>query len=138
MSQFIDFQFDSKSSILTSFWQTTADMSDEEYKKIVLQYVAQVQKHRPRFSLLDAREAAYTVHPTMQEWVNETIKPIYRTGGLEKTAFVMSKHFIAQLSIEQVVDEATDESHKKRRFFDSIEKAKQWLLAKNSPYSGKY
>ncbi len=138
MYQFIEFHFDAQFSILTSHWNTTAEMTDEEYKKTVLQYVAQVQKYHPRFSLLDARESAYTVHPIMQAWVNETVKPIYKAGMLEKTAFVMSKHFIAQLSIEQVVDEAADESHKKRQFFDSMDKARQWLIAKNTTYSGRY
>jgi hypothetical protein len=128
LENYIQFEFRANESILISTWKTTIEMSDEEYQKVILKYVEEVNKNKAQYSLLDTRKAAYTVHPEMQEWVNEQVSPLYNEGSLEKTAFLMSEHFIVQISVEQVVDEGGEKLNKQRQFFDSIEKAEKWLF----------
>ncbi|NJL12043.1 MAG: hypothetical protein HC913_02895 [Microscillaceae bacterium] len=127
---FISFHFDFKNAVLESTWKTRYEMSEEEYKKVVLRYVEEVERTHPRFVLLDTRQAYFTINPDLQAWVSNTVRMAYEKVGLRKRAFLMSKDFIVQLSVEQIVEEGEGKIRANQRFFSEHQEALNWLLGR--------
>ena len=82
----------------------------------------------PKLFLCDTKNLFYTITLEMQVWTDENVTRFWDNTPLEKVAFIVSSEFIAQLSVEQLMDEST---HKyKFAYFDSEENATNWLFSK--------
>jgi hypothetical protein len=100
-------------------------MTEEDFKSINLFYVESFEKMPVKAFLIDSREFAFSVSPELQSWVAEHIISRAIALGLKKLAFMVSKEFIAQLSIEQTIEEGGDIPFQ-TQYFDELSKAKDW------------
>lgn len=117
-----------KSLFLLDWLPQSSNMTDDIYKKEMLTYVELLEEHRPAFVLFDTSKSEFVVGLNMQEWANENIIVRAAKTNLRKTAFVMSKEFISQLSIEQAVEE-DKQRVVTRQYFADLQSAVDWLLA---------
>ncbi|WP_027001737.1 hypothetical protein [Hugenholtzia roseola] len=114
---------------LHTLWRTTYDTTEEAYKATMRHYVRALKELSPRCVLIDARPSTYTIPPEVQEWISENVYPVAPQAGVEKLAFVVTTDEIAQLSIEQAVEDGQQVANfLDQRFFDDPEKAENWLL----------
>lgn len=106
----------------------TENISEEEYKREFLNYLEKMLVYKPNKVIPDTRDFFFTVTIELQEWIGLTIFPPLLEMGLSKVAFVMAKELIAQLSIEQAMEEG-DGIKFTTRYFDSKEEAQKWILS---------
>lgn len=128
-STFQDIHIDESLKLLQKKWTgATADMSEETFKSEV-EKIAQLaeQYHIEKFHD-DTTNFYFVIMPRLQTWVNEQIFPRFINAGLRKYAIVVSEEMIAQLSIEQTMEEDNTNNFQVC-YFDSAEKAKKWLLS---------
>ncbi|HAI77152.1 MAG TPA: hypothetical protein DCM08_12985, partial [Microscillaceae bacterium] len=64
----------------------------------------------------------------LQSWVDQEIFPQFVQAGLRKYAIIVSQEMVAQLSIEQTMEES-QASNFQVRYFDDSEEAMRWLIA---------
>jgi hypothetical protein len=100
LQQYIHFQYDDAHQLLISTWNTTADMTDEEYRQVAIEYLKACEKYRPKYSLVDGRNAAYIIPLDIQEWLNGYIYPKCIDAGICKLAFLVVKDLYTQISLE--------------------------------------
>ncbi len=73
------------------------------------------------------------LHPKLQDWVSEHIFRDMREAGVKKLALIVSSDIIAQMSIEQLVDDDPVKGFV-TGYFDNIEEAKMWILDKEKHF----
>lgn len=102
-------------------------ISEAYFKEINQIYLKSVQDYRLNYLVINAQHFGFPITPDIQEWVATQIVPQAIAAGLSKMAFVMSSDFIAQLSIEQTMEEAKEKAAFEMRYFDSEDKAITWF-----------
>jgi hypothetical protein len=128
-SEYVVVYFEKKNKLLGKRWfKTTQQMTDKEFKKEMSIYGELVKKYKPNKELVDTKEFLYAIAPQQQDWVNENVFTIYIKEGLSKAAFVSSEDFIAQLSLEQAMDE-TKGKYLTKQYFSTEKAAREWLLS---------
>jgi len=116
-------------SILELVWKpTSADIAEEEYKRLVSHWADTVENFHPKSILVDTREHYVAIVPELQLWFVEEIFPKYEASGMEKFAFIMSPDFFSQLSIEQTMEEAPNVSFI-TKYFPNYEEAFTWICS---------
>lgn len=124
---FVDVYFDDENKQMSNRWKaSTSDMDDEGFKEVVLQMTEVVIQHKPKFMLADTLVYDFTVTPDLQEWSGEYYFAPAIKNGLEKLAFLMPEDFFTEVSIQQMMEE-DDALGISTRYFDSEDKAKDWL-----------
>jgi len=126
-SDYIEISFDSQKSIITNEWfSVTSQMTDEIYKKEMLKFVEFVKIHKPKFHLIKSLNFLYVITIEMQNWTNENVFPVLAQNGIKKISFLVSSEIIAQMSIEQALEE-NNASVFEIKYFDSEKSAIDWL-----------
>lgn len=126
--------FDIELELYEIYWhETSSDMTDIEYQRW-MQHQLEVMLENEYFKyyknqLIDSRNFQFTMSPALQDWQDKNINQVMlkEMSDYPKTAFIQSKDFITQLSLEQTMDE-TDETSGLVRYFDNELEAKSWLL----------
>ena len=103
------------------------DITEEQYKKEILESVELIKKYRPKYFLYDASRPKYqVVHPELQKWLYENSMKI-TAQIVEKEAVIVNEDILVQHSIKQTLDE--DKVGKTaRKMFLSKEEAMKWLF----------
>ncbi len=128
-SNYLHLSFFPEHDLIEWTWKpTTKNMTEEEYKQEFLNYLDIILRLRPKRLLADTKDMFMPISPELQEWTNQTIFPPALEMGLNKVAFVISQELIAQLSIEQTMEES-EGSKFITRYFDNKDEAKQWILS---------
>lgn len=129
--KYADLFFDENISIIEEIWKSeTKHMTDEEYKSYQMDKVAETKKVMPKLFLCDTQNFLYTMIPEIQEWTDEQLNKFWAEIGLQKFAMIMSKGDIEQIGLELAMSEREEEElGYDFQFFDSQEKAKEWLLS---------
>lgn len=123
-SQFKTTDWDSDNSILANYW-TANEMQAEDFKKEIEVWVELAEKHNAKNLLADTSKFNFPVSVELQEWTNNVVFPRLIGAGAVKFAIVESKEMLAQLSIEQTMEES--EAKFQTRYFSSREEALKWL-----------
>lgn len=108
-----------------SWSEGTIELTDDDFMRELEQQVRSVGEYKPQFVLVDTIKFTFPISPDIQSWVDENVYPAWAKEGVKKMGFLMSKEFISQLSIEQAVQENSQEALKSG-FFDAREKALAW------------
>ena len=99
---------------------------DESFKKLVLEWKAQIEIYKPKKQLIDYSNQEYYISDKMQEWLNENlIKPALMLG-MNKVAFLVSHNYFSQISIEKTMQKK-EGSKFEIQYFDDLKKAENWL-----------
>lgn len=109
--------------------ELTAEMTEDEFKEIMLEYASFVEKYHPKRLLLDALENKFLLTPAIQEWTDKNIFKRTYDAGLRRNAYIYPKDFLAQMGVEQIFDEEIVRQ-KEHNFFYDREEALKWLLLK--------
>lgn len=125
-TQFFVIEHDKEKNLLKVTWRNTEEMETDSYQKAMLEYIAFHEKHPAPFLITDTRNFEMAIGLETQAWLDETIAPRQIALGMKKAAFLVSSDFIAQLSLEQAVDEQANQPFE-LRFFDNEEEALDWL-----------
>ena len=121
------FFFVEKKLLQKEWFATTENMNQEEFKAEV-EKIAEVQEKHKAVKFHDNTTLfAFPISPKLQTWVNEEIFPRFIKAGLQKYAIIVSQEMIAQLSIEQTMEETNAKFQV--RYFDDPAKAHEWLEA---------
>ena len=126
-NKYISIYFSSEKRILKAVWtKETQNMEEADFQESIQHIWKNVRSQKPIGFLGDTRQFNFVVSVNLQTWYGENIQDTFGTGT-NKIAMLVTSEFIAQLSIEQTIEE--DKSAVKTRFFDEEEKAVTWLLA---------
>lgn len=101
--------------------------SEEEYKSLMLQWVKEIAFYKPVFQLVNYMNYYKPIPTHLQVWINENlIGPSFR-AGLKKVAFIISRDFYMQVSLEQTMQEKEGKKFK-LKYFDNEVDAEDWLF----------
>ncbi len=121
--------YSEEGSMLTMDWAPAVeDVSEEEYKDEMMQYIKSIETYTPDAVLIDATKANYAINPDLQIWINKNIIARAMKAGLKKTAIVLPDDLITRLGVEQTFDEDKNPVIK-RQYFGNVKEAKEWLLS---------
>lgn len=127
-SSFVVITLSNDKQVITNDWfLTTENMSDEQYKADMLKFAELATIHKPKYHLINSVNFLYTITIEMQEWTNKTIFPQLIEAGIKKIAFLVSSEMIAQMAIEQTLEESNAGAFK-IKYFDTEKEALNWLL----------
>ncbi|WP_026999557.1 hypothetical protein [Eisenibacter elegans] len=128
-NNWISVSYDASNKHLRATWKPeSADMPEDDFRAINSFYVTCFQHHTITSFLIDSREFNFPISPEAQTWVGEEIIPAVINLGLSRLAFMMSKEFIAQLSIEQTMEEGGNVPFQ-IKYFSDLDEAQAWCFA---------
>ncbi|WP_338791603.1 hypothetical protein V9L05_20785 [Bernardetia sp. Wsw4-3y2] len=129
-SKYVERSLDEEKQILTSTWlETTKDMNNEEFKEEMQKLVEIIKEKNIKFILSITKDLNFPITPELQNWVLEVIAPQFTEAKIEKQAMIIPKELIAQLSIEQTIDDVESSKHSHQsKLFSDIEEAKKWFF----------
>ncbi|WP_299464655.1 hypothetical protein [uncultured Microscilla sp.] len=123
-SEFLEISYDSENSWVISRWTpNTRHLTVDQYKpEVVALRQAFVDHHPFAGSLSLTQDFHFVIDPILQQWV------VQQFAGYmpPKSAVVVAPEFVAQLSIEQTVQELETAV----KYFASKSEAQDWLLDK--------
>lgn len=125
-SQYQQIVFNPEQSLLEIVWKNTEELVEEIYKKEILWQLDQILHFLPTKLLLNTQDFTYVIAPLVQEWSNENILSKVLATGVQKIAVLIPSDLLAQISIEQQVED-NPEAEKLIRYFDTYDSAQEWL-----------
>jgi len=118
--------YEKKYSLIIIDRKAAADLSEDEYKKDVLNWADCLQKYKPSRQLVNEKEFKYSVVPDLQIWVNQVLVAPAIKDGMKKVAFVVADDIFPQVSIEQLMEE--NKLPLEMKYFQTQKEARAWLL----------
>lgn len=107
--------------------QGTSEIGEEEYKKYILQWHDEIEFYRPVLQLVNYLNFYRPIEPHMQRWLNENLIGPAFDAGMKKVAFIISRDFYVQVSLEQTMAEQ-EGKRIKLKYFDNELDAEKWLF----------
>lgn len=103
------------------------NITEKEYKDLLLKWAEEIRYYKPAFQLVNYMNFYQPIAPHMQVWINENlIGPSFEVG-MKKVAFIISRDFYAQVSVEQTMQENEGKKFK-LKYFDNETDAESWLF----------
>lgn len=127
-SKYITIELDEEKSIAFTLWQeATKDMTKEEYKIEMLKQRELITQYKVKYLYGDTTNFNFTISVALQEWINQNIfGSMYKE--FEKCAVILSRDYIAQVSVELALDENTNTPFLTKYFAEGEKgKALRWL-----------
>ncbi|OQX98616.1 MAG: hypothetical protein B6I24_04850 [Bacteroidetes bacterium 4572_128] len=130
-SQFLNIFYEEDISLMTEiFTEETENITDEKYKKMMLNILECIKKYKPIKLIVDLKNFIFIIVPELQEWQDKNIVPEISKCSAKIAAYIVSKDFFSQMSIEQTVEEEESEKNFTVKYFEDIKKARKWILKK--------
>ncbi len=121
-------EYNENDRMLRKAWTTQTElMSEEDFKSEVLKIAECLESVKPYRMCDNTQNFTFPISPELQTWVNTQIFPRFIAAGLIRYALIVSEEFIAQISIEQTMEEGEGRKFTVQ-YFNSEESAKVWLL----------
>jgi hypothetical protein len=115
--------------LLIPVWNSSSSgMTEDLYKSEMENYLQTVEKYKPKQLLIDCREFYFAIVPEIQEWIDKNIFPKVLAIGVKYVAIVIPSEFIANLSVQQAMEEQEGLKFT-TRYFDNREDAKKWIIS---------
>jgi len=126
-SNFLKISYEEEGNFLFNEWLApTGSMTEEEFQYEVLKQSEFAIKHNVDAFLTDTRNFSFSISPELQTWVDEQVFKTMTRVGVKKLALLLGPDFYASLSIEQLIDDAKDNSFV-THYFDAVDKAVAWI-----------
>ena len=100
--------------------------SDTEHKEIIMAWRDEIVKYKPKIQLIDYSDFFQPVSLLMQKWIDENLVAPAYNAGMRRVAFVVSSDILAQISLEQIMDEDSGAKFYVN-YFDNENDAVKWL-----------
>ena len=121
--------FDEVQSLYVFTWKEEdlpSSFDDKDYQEMMLRYADFLEKYHPKKLIVDSRSQTYVISPEMQQWTDNNIFVRVLKAGLRRVAIIVSKEFIAELSLEQVMETESGMVFKTNYFTDKAD-ALAWM-----------
>jgi len=105
----------------------SGEIEEEEYKKLILSWAKEVEFYKPVYQLVNYLNFYKPVPPNMQVWINKNLIGPAFNFGMKKVAFIISRDFYVQVSLEQTMQEKEGKKFK-LKYFDNETDAESWLF----------
>jgi hypothetical protein len=122
-----DIVYSAADQLLAVTWKNTSLMDESTYRQEVLDQLGQIQQLKPKRILLNTKHFDFLISPEIQHWSNIEVIPHVLAAQVEKTAIIVSEDLIAQISIEQQMED-NSEFNPKVKYFADQQSAEKWLL----------
>ena len=119
--------FEDKKMLRKEWTILTEDMEDDVFQSEVVKIAETAERCKPLRMCDVTTNFFYPITPELQKWVDTEIFPRFIKAGLMRYALVISKEAIAQMSIEQTMEESQAQQFSVQ-YFDNEQKAKDWLM----------
>jgi hypothetical protein len=118
-----------KKLYILSYLPETVDMSDADWKDLMIKLLKVTEYLKPKFILDDNRERLYAYSPEIQDWTLKLFLDTWQRNGLKKYVQVVPKDFIAELSAEQIIELGNLKFSAifENTFVQTYEEAMKWL-----------
>ncbi|MEM1135574.1 MAG: hypothetical protein AAGI07_07015 [Bacteroidota bacterium] len=121
-------EYNKEHQSLISIWATDNDLNDKTYRTLIKKYIEAIHYFKPVGLMIDALNAKYAVPVETQDWINEQVLPLYEKYQTRYFSIVLSKDFVTQVSLDQIIDDATDpHSEVHLKYFEDRQTACDWL-----------
>jgi hypothetical protein len=101
--------------------------TEERYQELMLEWREQIELYKPEIQLIDYMNFYKPASLYMQKWIADNLLAPAFKNGLRKVAFVISRDFYAQVSVEQIM--LKDEGKKfSIKYFDNEAEGEEWLF----------
>ncbi|WP_375561203.1 hypothetical protein ACE193_01215 [Bernardetia sp. OM2101] len=129
-SKYVERFFYEEKQMVTSTWLTTTEsMNAKEFKEEMQSLADMITEENVKFILSITKDLRFPIVPELQEWILEVIVPQFTDAKIEKQAMIVPEEFIAQLSMEQTVDDVELSKHThESKFFTEVEEAQAWFF----------
>lgn len=130
--QFVTLFFDKKNSLMLETWHTaTQDMTEDQFKNYLRVWSGLMIENEVKYVFSNMTNSRFLISPKLQMWLVENITPLVNKYGLfEKHAFLKSNNFLADLALEQFIDENNDaKTGVIAQCFDHEKDAMEWLFS---------
>jgi hypothetical protein len=125
-AKFLTIWWDEKTRIIGIDWkETTAVMTDEEFKLELTSFAGRVEKQRARGILVDVSRFRHKMASEVQQWRVKNISSRYKGAGVKRFAFLFPKGVDVPPMMNQ---SSTDEKFDTQAFTDRGE-AVTWLTS---------
>ncbi len=105
----------------------TGEIEEEEYKELMLKWAREIELFKPTYQLVNYFNFYRPIPQHLQLWINENlIGPAFRVG-MKKVAFIISRDFYVQVSLEQTMQEKEGKKLE-LKYFDNEKDAEHWLF----------
>jgi hypothetical protein len=105
--------------------ETTAAMTDEQFRSELTLFAADVEEHEARRILVDVSQFRHKMGPDVQQWRVTNISNRYNAAGVTRFAFL----FPAGSQVPPVMTQSSPGEDFLTRAFTSREQALAWLTA---------
>jgi len=119
---------DEEKSLLEQCWTNQeGNMSVEDYKIDMFNYLKFVEKYNIKNALINTELFGFSITPDIQEWIDKNIA-VKANCIVKKIAFVLPSDIFAQVSIQQTMDEKEGVKYQNVNYFENINDAEKWIL----------
>lgn len=126
-NQYQKFYYDHRRSFFINVWHPDSQwLAEDEYKVEQVTLWDWIRKIKPRVITSDNTNFLYAIDPELQDWVAAQIDALIDEVRLERIAIILSRDFLALLTIRQTIEEGRFKDI--TRFFEKSEEAEDWLF----------
>ena len=119
---------DGISVVYADYFTETERMDKEGYKNHIHILREKIIESKAHAFISDTENFRFPISPDMQLWsVSHFVKPL-QDAGVKKVAIMMPDEFIANLAVEQSIDEA-NEVGLLTRYFSNTQEAENWIFS---------
>lgn len=119
-----------KSLLIYTAFPKSEEMTTEDLKIGFIAVCEFMEQNQPKFFLSDSSQQFSVISPELQEWIAANVYPRWYAAGLKKLAIVIPSELLANLSIQQAVEEVEeikDSGAYEIRYFENPTIAQEWL-----------
>ena len=134
-SDFFALEYSPDARMLTMNYKVESiHMVEDDFRAYILSLKAFSIAHTPDFILDDSRNRGFILTPEIQEWTVAELAPAWMEFGLKKYAQVLADDIFANISGQQVVEEARKiPGMFETKFFDKPKDALVWFEIEIAP-----
>ena len=112
---------------------TTEEITEQEWKELMHSILRNIGKYDPYFLISDNRDMKFVISLDLQVWFAKEIYEFIQKQPirLEKFALILPQDLIAELSVQQTVDESKAmqlKSPYKQKIFTEVIEAEKWIF----------
>lgn len=125
---FLELRYEAEDDIIVADWKTaTSNMQPQGFRASIRMLWAALAEYKPQGMIGETRRFYFTIDPEDQRWYADNIGD--QVGRhTPKVAMIVSSEMIAQMSIEQTIEEDTTSGFT-TRYFDNFDEARVWIVA---------
>ena len=129
-SNFLQIQYIEKNNLCIAEWTIeTENASDSDFKKWNIELANKIVEKKAISLLANTLNYKFAIKPELQEWSVSNFFQKCAKAGLTKIAIIVPLEAIAEISLEQFIEEYDGDSLE-TQYFTDLGKAEAWLINK--------